>query len=263
MGFLIDAAVVLLIAGMTYAVSAEGVWGAALMFFNVLFGGVIAFNFYEPLAKLLADAVPFIAGYTDMLCLFALFIVATFLLRLATDSLAPSLIRYPAALDQPGRFVFALGASAMLIAILLLALHAGPLHRKIFGVIDYKSKTPFGLGLDRRWLALFQHTTGQVFTTTSTERDPFGQYDYTKVFDPRAEWLLNHQEARPFGEETVLSEEGGGGGAAGGAAAPADAQAAPPGGAPAPPPGGAGGSANSADPKIVGPAVGGGVVLPQ
>ena len=38
---------------MTYALTSEGLWGAALMFFNVLFAGLIAFNFYEPLAELL------------------------------------------------------------------------------------------------------------------------------------------------------------------------------------------------------------------
>ena len=40
---------------MTYALTSEGLWGAALMFFNVLFAGIIAFNFYEPLAALLVE----------------------------------------------------------------------------------------------------------------------------------------------------------------------------------------------------------------
>ena len=39
-----------LILGMMYALMSEGLWGAALMFFDVLFAGLIAFNFYEPLA---------------------------------------------------------------------------------------------------------------------------------------------------------------------------------------------------------------------
>ena len=51
--WIIDVVFAFLILLMTYALSAEGLWGAALMFFNVLFGGLIAFNFYEPLARLI------------------------------------------------------------------------------------------------------------------------------------------------------------------------------------------------------------------
>ena len=97
----------------------------------------------------------------------------------------------------------------MTMAILLLAFDTAPVHKKVFGVIDYKTQAPFGLGLDRKWLAFFQYTTGQVFADyASPKRDPFGEYGNAKVFDPRAEWLLNHQEARPYGTESILSEEG-------------------------------------------------------
>ena len=50
MGIIVDLVIVALIAGMTWALMSEGAWGAALMFFNVLFAGLIALNFYETLA---------------------------------------------------------------------------------------------------------------------------------------------------------------------------------------------------------------------
>ena len=61
---------------MTYALMSEGLWGAALMFFNVLFAGLIAFNFYEPLAQLIADNVPLLSGFADTVCMMLLFIVS-------------------------------------------------------------------------------------------------------------------------------------------------------------------------------------------
>src|SRR3954447_3647322 len=85
---------------MTYVVSSEGLWGACLMFFNVLFGGLIAFNFYEPLAKVLADNVPFLAGFSDSVSLLGIFVVATFILRLTTETLAPAMVRFPTPLYQ-------------------------------------------------------------------------------------------------------------------------------------------------------------------
>ena len=66
---------------MTYALSSEGLWGAALMFFNVLFGGLIAFNFYEPLARLI-DSTGIGWGFSDTLSLLST------LLRLACCSCA-------------------------------------------------------------------------------------------------------------------------------------------------------------------------------
>ena len=97
----------------------------------------------------------------------------------------------------------------MTMAILLLAFETAPVHKKIFGVIDYKTQVPFGLGLDRKWLAFFQYTTGLVFADySSPKRDPLGEYGNAKLFDPRGEWLLNHQEARPYGTKSILSDEG-------------------------------------------------------
>ena len=63
---IIDLVFGFLILLMTYALSSEGLWGAALMFFNVLFGGLIAFNFYEPLARLI-DSTGIGWGFSDTL----------------------------------------------------------------------------------------------------------------------------------------------------------------------------------------------------
>src|SRR4051794_33586079 len=208
----INLIVALLIMGMTYALSSEGLWGAALMFFNVLFAGLIAFNFYEPLAKMLAENVTFLSGFADTLCLLGLFIVSVTILRLTTETLGPGMVRFPTPIYHLGRLLFGLGCGVLTVAILLLGFETAPVHKKIFGVIDYKSLVPFKMGIEREWLAFFQYTTGQIFVTHSPgSRDPFAQYGDAKVFDPRAEWLLNHQEARPYGEESILGDDQGGG----------------------------------------------------
>jgi hypothetical protein len=248
----INLIIALLILGLTYALSSEGLWGAALMFFNVLFGGLIAFNFYEPLAKMLAENVSFLSGLADVICLLGIFLVATFLLRLTTETLAPAMVRFPTPVYHLGRWAFGLGCGAMTIAILLLGYDTAPVHKKVFGVVDYKSLVPFGMGIERQWLGFFQYTTGQVFVNHSPDtRDPFDQYGDARVFDPRAEWLLLHQEARPYGTESILSDAPGG---EGGAAAP--------GGQPGSPQAAAGGN-RPGDIKVIGPAVGGGVVVPN
>src|SRR4051794_31062539 len=90
----VDLILTVVILGVTYALSSEGLWGAALMFFNIVFAGLIAFNFYEPLAALLASNVEFISGFADTLCLMGLFIVALVMLRMTTETLAPAMVRF-------------------------------------------------------------------------------------------------------------------------------------------------------------------------
>ena len=81
-------------------------------------------------------------------------------------------------------------------------------------MVQYDTRPPFGLGLDHQFLGLFQHETGAVFTTLHANglRDPFSEYGgpnrlRLNFFDPKAEWLINHQNARPYGTETVPASE--------------------------------------------------------
>jgi hypothetical protein len=238
MAVVLNLVLTLLILGLTYALVSEGLWGAALMFFNVLFAGIVAFNFYEPLATLVESSTGINWGFTDTSCLLTLFIVTLVMLRLVTETLSPTMVRFPNPVYQVGRVVFGLATSLVTVAILLLAFETAPVHKKVFGIIDYKTRVPFGLALDHQWLGFFQYTTGMIFANRSPQRhDPFGEYSNANVFDPRAQWLLIHQDARPYGIDMVLGGESGGGGdaAAAGAAAPAGPAAAPV-GRPAPPP---------------------------
>jgi len=224
---IINLIIVGLIVGLTYALTSEGLWGSALMFFNVLFAALIAFNFYEPLAALL-DSTKIGWGFSDTLCLMGLFCLSVLLLRMTTETIAPAQVRFPMPLYHMGRLIFGLGGAVVTMSIIILAFHTAPVYKRIFGVVDYKSKPPFGLGLDHQFLGFFQYATGAVFARYGLgQRDPFGEYGKhggvrynVQFFDPHAEWLIRHEEARPYGEGSIL-----GGEEAGGAAAEAGAEA--------------------------------------
>jgi len=225
---IVDIGVLVLILGMWYALASEWLWGAALMFFNALFAGIIAFNFYEPLAALLASNVDALAGYADALCLLLLFAISLFILRITTDQLGPMMVRFPSPVYHAGRWFFGLAGASVTMAIILLAFHTSPVHKAMFyGAYPYDHKPPFGMGLDWQWLGFFQYSTGATFANANPDdeyTDPTGYYGSAKVFDPRGRWLIDHQNARPYGEEFVPApagaggggEEGGAGGAPGG-----------------------------------------------
>ncbi len=248
---IVDMVICGLILGMTWALMSEGLWGAALMFFNVLFSGLIAFNFYEPLASLFAKNLTFIAGFADTFCMMSIFCVSVILFRLTTETLAPAMVRFPPPVFHIGRIFFGLMGSVVTVSIILLSYEAAPVHKKVFTTMDYTAAAPFKLGLDRQWLGFFQYTTGLVFTSNSPNRtDPYKTFKNAKVFDPQSEWLILHQDARPYGTESVLSAD----------AEPEAASAASGGGGRS---AAAGGGSRPGDIQVIGPAVGGGVVIPQ
>lgn len=195
----IDGVVVILILGIAYALASEGAWGAALMFFNVLFAGLIAFNFYEPLTvQFHAWGLAF--AWSDFLALMGIFLITVIALRVLTDILAPGMVRLPKPLFHLGRLVFGLGTAAMSVGILLCILYTAPVDRKLFGVVEWDTQPPFKQGLDRAWLSFVQYTTGYAFATYDEDRadDPlFGQ---ANAFDPKASWIIDHQNARPYPE---------------------------------------------------------------
>jgi uncharacterized membrane protein required for colicin V production len=245
---IMDLIIVGFVLGLTYVLTSEGLWGSALMFFNVLFGAMIAFNFYEPLASLI-DSTGIGWGFSDTLCLLGLFCISVVLLKMISETIAPAMVRFPTPVYHAGRLIFGAAGALVTVAFVLLSFHAAPVHKKIFTAITYDSKPPFGLGLDHQFLGFFQYQTGAVFTMLgSGQRDPHHQYGHggaVKMFDPHARWLIDHQDARPYGDEMVLSgeaaaPEGGGAAAGGGAEAAPPPQGGGPGGRGGGP-GGAGG----------------------
>ncbi len=225
MDIAIQMAIFVIMLGMTYALMSEGLWGAALMFFNILFASVLAFNFYEPLAKLITDnAGSWSYDYADVFSLTVLFLVILVMLRLTTESIAPLMVRFPNAVFHVGRVVFAFAGSALAVGFMLVAYHTAPVHKQMFGVIDYNTRPPFGMGLDHRFLAFFQYTTGYPFARTGSGQnigDP--EFEDKYVFDPKGRWLIDHEAARPFGSgrlDTFEAQATGTGGGGGGAAGP-------------------------------------------
>ncbi len=248
MSTVIDLIVLVLVLGMTYALTSEGLWGAALMFFNTLFAALMSFNFYEPVAQLIVDNASFAADFADVLAMMFLFIVPLLLLRLGTETIAPGMIRFPTPVYHLGRIIFGAGGAVIMAGMIILAYEASPVQKKMLGVFDYSYKPFYNVRFDRDWLAFFQYSSGYTFARNGAGAAGDSEFPAKPMlFDPRAEWLLNHQRARPYGNEPILAEPPGEGGTAPAAgAAPAEGAGGP--GAPGAP-GGQSGRNRSGGPQ--------------
>ncbi|MBI3467350.1 MAG: hypothetical protein HY000_30440 [Planctomycetes bacterium] len=226
--WVIDVLLVLGMLGIGWCVSSEGLWGAALMFVNVMFAGLVAFDLYEPVAKFIDLNLGFMAAFADFVALVLLFAIAFTVIRIATDNLGPTMVRFPTWVYHIGRYGFAGATAWYLMGMILCILQTAPIHKQFLGY-KWDTHAVWTAGVDRFWLGYVQTTTERVF-----DRSP------PKMFDAKSKFIREYHDRRDFGDpdpDFAPKKAGGaapqagqppaGGGAPAGAAAPAPGAPAP------------------------------------
>ncbi len=156
-----------IIAIVTWCVASEGAFGAGLTLLCVLFSGLLAMNFFEPLADALDGIGSDMRYYSDFIALVGLFALFVFLGRLATDSIAPTEIEYDSRVYNVARWLFALATGYTTMAILLTAVHTAPLPREFLGFSPERKNLFDFAASDRQWLGFTQHISEKILATGS------------------------------------------------------------------------------------------------
>jgi hypothetical protein len=157
-----------------YAYFHQGLFTAFTMCCNVLIAGLVAFNFWEPLAAAwephLAGTI--LAGFEDAICLVLLFCVALGLLRLAINHLNPTVIDYPPLFQQIGAGLLGLATGYLVCGFLVCVLQTLPWHENfMFFQGESSGKEPAlrrFLPPDRVWLSLMQQAGAGTFDEYDT-----------------------------------------------------------------------------------------------
>jgi len=177
-GFLIVLGVV------TWLVASEGVWGAAQTFLCTLLAGLIAMNYFEPLAAQLRGVTS--DDYADIIALLGLFIGLIFALRMGTEQLAPSYIQVIPMVDTVGRWAFGVITGYLTIAILLTSLHTAPLPREFLG-FKPENNNFFGSAPDRQWLGFVQYVSEHPLAAQRIQKIGGQDVVVSHAFDGRFE----------------------------------------------------------------------------
>lgn len=159
------AILLVIVVGVAWCVAGEGAWGAGLTFLSVLFAGLLAMNFFEPVAGMLDGMGSAVDDYSDLAALVGLFTLFTFLLRLATDNISPTEIEFHAHVHNAARWLFGVATGYATMAFLLTALHTAPLPRSFAGFSPERSNLFDSLAPDRQWLGFTQHVSEKVLHT--------------------------------------------------------------------------------------------------
>jgi hypothetical protein len=195
-----------------YSFFLEGLFTAVTMCLNVLIAGLVAFNYWEPLADLLDPAFTGTAleGYEDAFVLAFLFIVTLALLRLLTNNLANSVIDYTQAPQQGGAAVVGLLTGYLLCGFFVCLLQTLPWHKNFMG-FEAKASETDGivrelLPSDRVWLALMRRAGAYPLCNredTAAPQDPNSDsyyYDRAITFDKYGTFELRYERYRRYGD---------------------------------------------------------------
>src|SRR5262245_823244 len=167
-----------------YASLREGLLTAITGLVNVVLAGVVAFNFYEPVAAELEGMLQgsFLAGFEDALALFILFVVPLAILRVVCNNLASHELELPALFQQIGAVAVSAVTGYLLAGFLVCVFQTLPWGQQFLG-FDWgaDSASPKARSLvppDRVWLGLMHRAgTAALSQEGSTTFDPEGTFE--------------------------------------------------------------------------------------
>lgn len=155
----------------------RGIWTASLALINTVLAALLAMNYFEPLANKLGSPK---SNMMDFLCLWGLFAVFFFVMRLATDLVS----RMHSAISVCARHDWrrAVGDLDRLGTVLV---HAGePARRRsrrspfLGSFMETPDQKMVGVGPDRIWLAFTRSASLGAFSNGEEGFDPKGEFIY-------------------------------------------------------------------------------------
>jgi hypothetical protein len=179
----------------------NGLWSNALMLVNVLTAGLLAFNYFEPLAEWLERQWPSLNYVWDFVSVWLIFIVAMVALRAATDYMSNIKVRFLLPVDRAGGYILALWVSWVTVSFTTATLHTAPLARNFLGFQPApEDKMLGGFPPDRIWLAWVR----------SESMGSLCRLERLNPFDPLADFVLRYGKRREQfeGQLTLMTPKG-------------------------------------------------------
>jgi hypothetical protein len=188
---------VLMVLALGYAYLVEGIFTAFLMCCNVTASGLVAFNFWEPVANQMESMFrgTFLQGYEDALSLVLLFTATLGALRVITNNLTNTRIEFDERVQGIGGAIFGMATGYLTAGFLACVLQTMPFQLNFMG-FDARYDSQQGsmrrvLPSDRVWLAMMHYAGARPFST--------GEYEPT--FDQSGTFELRYARYRRFTDD--------------------------------------------------------------
>lgn len=187
-----------------------GLWSNTITLINFMLAGLIATNYFEPVADYLDKNAPSFTYAWDFVAIWLVFGLTMVVLRAATDYLSKIKVRFFLPVEKAGGIVMAIWVSWLAVCFTAATMHTAPLARHFLGgdfQLTPDAKMFFGLAPDRMWLAW-------MYKESSTTLSRFGG---ARPFDAKGDYIVKYSNRRGEFEDQLTFTKGG---KSGGAAVP-------------------------------------------
>jgi len=161
----------LLLAGIAYANLNEGIYGALIVLILSVISGIIAMNFFGPLAMLLiVNQVPWpeFGRYAEGIIFLLLYGGSLLGLRSLFDHFLTERVRFPTNVDRVGAVTIGVLTGIVTIGAFIFACQMMPLNKHFLGW--HPRHATLGIGPDAAYLRTMRHLSAQVLEHSSDER---------------------------------------------------------------------------------------------
>ncbi len=181
MSFLLSLLLFLILVAVVAFTFNEGTWTNAIRLINVVTAGLVAFNFFEPVARLLEEYIDNGLTYVwDFVALWVLFSASMIIFRVATGQLSRVKVRFMMVVDRTGSVILALVVGWVMVCFISATLHTAPLAQKfLFGGFDYQQPLFLGMHPDNMWLGFVQYVSKGAYSRATSDGGDSG----VAVFD--------------------------------------------------------------------------------
>ncbi len=188
----------------------NGMWSNAVRLVNIVMAGLLATNFFEPLARALDGMLPLLTYAWDFVSLWLLFIVFVLIFQILTGLVSKVNVRFLQIADRIGSVVFAAFVGWAILCFALMTLNTAPLARNfLFEGFKPGESMFMGTAPDRMWLGFMQSQSRGSFSRSVAEadRDKYGG-ESVAMFDPKGEFIAKYTERRAALEQNVKMGKG-------------------------------------------------------
>jgi hypothetical protein len=175
----------------------QGLWSSAINVINITMAGLIATNYFEPLAKL-ADS-----GGTnymmDSIMLWALFALSFIILRLITQSLSNHDVHFIKPVDLIGRAALGIWAGWVFVCFAAFAMVTAPIGAQPLGAWESPDAKSFLVfSPERMWMAFAQSRSMGALSNSNSgaELHPDDAQTGSQVFDSKGEFSYKYYARR-------------------------------------------------------------------
>ncbi|MCY3015297.1 MAG: hypothetical protein DWI05_03240 [Planctomycetota bacterium] len=184
---IVNLLLVLVFLAIALVLAREGLWSGLVMLLNIIAAATFATAWFERLAGFLDAKMPSYTYLIDFLCLWGIFAVVLLVMRLITDRVSTTKVKFLRQVEIVGGPILAVITAWVMVCFAAASLHTAAVPRALVQPTP-ESRMFFGFAPDRKWLA---------WVRFATQSGPFAYPEESAiVFDKDGDFILRYADRR-------------------------------------------------------------------